>query len=126
LNLDTAIIEVGYIPHHQVSQLYSAADLFVFPSFTESFGHPMVEAMATGLPIVASGTEVNREVCGSAGRYFETFNAEDCAQAILEVIDRKEREGAMKQSSLERGRQFSWKRYAEQFIAVLESTAALR
>src|SRR5690606_7239692 len=57
-------VELGYVPYHELGHLYELADLYVFPSFTESFGHSLVEAMACGLPVVASGMPVNREVCG--------------------------------------------------------------
>jgi glycosyltransferase involved in cell wall biosynthesis len=87
LNVDDAWIEIGYLPHSNLLELYQAADVFVFPSLTESFGLPMVEAMAAGLPIVAAGTDVNREVCGAAGHYFETFEAIDCARSIHDVLE---------------------------------------
>jgi len=66
----------------QVQELYREGDLFVFPSLCESFGHPTVEAMAHGLPVVASDTPVNREVCGDAAVYFSPFSAEDLAQQV--------------------------------------------
>ena len=61
---------LGPLGQQQVQELYREGDLFVFPPLCESFGHPMVEAMAHGLPIVASDTPVNREICGEAAVYF--------------------------------------------------------
>jgi len=73
---------LGPLGRQQVQELYREGDLFVFPSLCESFGHPTVEAMAHGLPVVASDTPVNREVCGDAAVYFSPFSAEDLAQQV--------------------------------------------
>jgi glycosyltransferase involved in cell wall biosynthesis len=73
---------VGPLGLQETRALYHRADIFVFPSLTESFGHPMVEAMVTGLPIVASDTPVNREVCGDAAEYFQPLSAEDLATKV--------------------------------------------
>ena len=73
---------LGPLPNEQVQDLYRRADLFVFPSLCESFGHPMVEAMAHGLPIVASDTPVNREICGEAALYFRSRDPKDLAEKV--------------------------------------------
>jgi glycosyltransferase involved in cell wall biosynthesis len=69
----------------QVRRLYSDACLAVFPSLCESFGHPLVEAMVHGLPIVASDTPVNHEMCGDAAIYFSPLDPEDLARQIHRV-----------------------------------------
>jgi glycosyltransferase involved in cell wall biosynthesis len=73
------------LPREQMERLYLDADIFVFPSLTESFGFPMAEAMSYGLPIVASDTPVNREVCGEAAVYFRPQNPEDLARQVRRV-----------------------------------------
>jgi glycosyltransferase involved in cell wall biosynthesis len=65
-----------------VQDIYRGGDVFVFPSFCESFGHPMVEAMAHGLPIVAADTPVNREICGEAALYFSALDPKDLAEKV--------------------------------------------
>ncbi len=76
---------VGPLDNEQTHRLYHNGDLFVFPSLCESFGHPMVEAMAHGLPIVASDTPVNREICGEAAVYFNPLNPAELAQQVERV-----------------------------------------
>jgi glycosyltransferase involved in cell wall biosynthesis len=76
---------LGPLGQQQVQELYREGDLFVFPSLCESFGHPMVEAMAQGLPIVASDTPVNREICGEAAVYFSPLSPPDSARHIARV-----------------------------------------
>jgi len=76
---------VGPFSRDEARRLYADADLFVFPSLTESFGNPMVEAMAAGLPIVASDIPVNREICGDAAEYFSPLSAEELAGTLRRV-----------------------------------------
>ena len=72
----------GPLGRAETERLYLEADIFVFPSWLESFGHPMVEAMAHGLPIVAADTPVNREMCGEAALYFRARDPNDLAEKI--------------------------------------------
>lgn len=76
---------VGPLKQKETLELYRQADLAVFPSFVESFGFPMVEAMAHGLPIVAADTPINREICQDAAVYFEPFSETDLARKVLDV-----------------------------------------
>ena len=73
---------LGPLTSPQIQRLYEDADLFVFASFCESFGQPMVEAMVHGLPIVAADTPVNREMCGEAAVYFSPLDPKDLAEKI--------------------------------------------
>jgi len=72
----------GPLGQKEIEEQYRNADIFVFPSITESFGHPMAEAMAHGLPVVAADTPVNREMCGDAAIYFSPLEPDRLAQAI--------------------------------------------
>jgi glycosyltransferase involved in cell wall biosynthesis len=74
---------VGPSTNGEAQQLYREGDIFVFPSVCESFGLPMVEAMAHGLPIVAADTPVNREICGEAALYFRPLDPEDLAEKVI-------------------------------------------
>lgn len=120
------ILELGYVPYQQLGTLYQAADLYVFPSFSESFGHSMVEAMASGLPVVAAGTAVNREVCEEAGAYFQTFDPVDCANTIGHVLRNREARARLAETSMARAQHFSWRRYAEQLTDVFHHALQTR
>jgi glycosyltransferase involved in cell wall biosynthesis len=78
-----AVEVVGPLEKEETQQLYRDADIFLFPSLTESFGFPLVEAMAHGLPIVAADTPVNREICGEAALYFRPLDPEDLAEKVI-------------------------------------------
>jgi glycosyltransferase involved in cell wall biosynthesis len=120
LGVDDHWVELGYVPHRELPSLYRTADMYAFPSFTESFGHSMVEAMASGLPVVASDKAVHREVCEGAAAYFDTFDAVDCADTICDVLDDKEQRAAMRQAAMCRVHHFSWEQYVGQLAEVFE------
>jgi glycosyltransferase involved in cell wall biosynthesis len=73
----------GPIPYQEIEKLYQENDIFIFPSLAESFGHPLVEAMASGLPIIASDIPICREICGDAAVYFSPLDPNELAEKIL-------------------------------------------
>ncbi len=70
------------LPHTEVTKLFSRADVFFFPSLCESFGYPMAEAGAAGLPVVAADTAINREMLGEHALYFPPGRADKAAEAL--------------------------------------------
>ena len=77
LGIREEVVELGTVPYRLLHQVYRACDIYVTTAYTETFAHPLVEAMASGLPIVASDLPVHREVCGEAAEYFPSFHVED-------------------------------------------------
>ena len=85
--LDEDIVLVGNsIEYELMSHLYGLADVFVYPTLLESFGHPLLEAMSIPSAIVASRVQVNEELAGDAVRYFSPQDAQDCAAVLTEVL----------------------------------------
>jgi glycosyltransferase involved in cell wall biosynthesis len=121
LGLSEVVIRAGEIPHAQVLALYGAADLFVFPSFTESFGYPMVEAMFAGIPAVAAGTAVNREILQDASEYFTERSVEQCEQAIHRMLSDADLFAARTMHAKERALLFTWPGYARHFLSLLDA-----
>jgi glycosyltransferase involved in cell wall biosynthesis len=118
--------EVGYVAPPHLHALYEAADVYVFPSFIESFGHTLVEAMGHNLPIVAADTPVNREVCEDGARYFSTFDAADCAAQILHLIEDDTARSEARQAARERSTDYSWKRYVEDLMQTFRAVAGAK
>jgi glycosyltransferase involved in cell wall biosynthesis len=99
--------------------LYRASDVFVFPSYTESFGHPLLEAMAAGLPVVAADVPSSRELCGDAAVYFAPFDVRACADAIRRVGEDVELTGELRRRGAGRVAQFTWERHAAELARAL-------
>lgn len=118
LGVSDMIVELGAIPYHNLHQLYSRADVYIAPAYTETFAHPLVEAMASGVPVVASDLAVHREICDNAAVYFGTFSPEALAAAIMQVASSPETSHDMAAAGLERSRQFSWKKHVDQVLSL--------
>jgi glycosyltransferase involved in cell wall biosynthesis len=116
LGVSDLVIELGAIPYAQLHQLYRRADIYVTPAYTETFAHPLVEAMASGLPVVASDLAVHREICGGAASYFPRFSPDALADCVAQVAGSADTAKRMVGAGLERASQFSWKDHVESIL----------
>jgi glycosyltransferase involved in cell wall biosynthesis len=123
LGVDEMVVELGSIPYRQLHLLYGRADLYVTPAYTETFAHPLVEAMASGLPVIASDLAVHREICGEAAAYFPRFSAEALAGAVAQVAGSPELSKRMGKIGMERSHQFSWKVHVEKILELSRTLA---
>jgi glycosyltransferase involved in cell wall biosynthesis len=121
LALDSNLVELGAVPYHFLHHVYRACDLYVTPAYVETFAHPLVEAMAAGLPVVASDLAVHREVCQDAALYFPKFSPDLLAETVCQVALSPEVSGKMSARGLERSSDFSWKNHVARLIAIAES-----
>jgi glycosyltransferase involved in cell wall biosynthesis len=108
LGLSDCIEFLGHVTAERLAELYRHADLFVFPSTVETFGNPLVEAMASGAAIASSNTAAMPEVLGDAGAYFKPCDVEDMAAVILSLLGDDQRRQALRVRALERAATFSW------------------
>ncbi len=120
------ILLTGYFPHQNLSELYSAADACIFPSATEGVGLPVLEAMASGIPVACARSGALPEMAADAALYFDQNKPEEIADCIERLVrlpsgenDSLRREMIAK--ALERSTQFSWASCAEQTIRTLDS-----
>jgi glycosyltransferase involved in cell wall biosynthesis len=120
LGVAEMVVELGTLPYEQLHQLYSRADLYVTPAYTETFAHPLVEAMSSGLPVVASDIPVHREICQEAAVYFEKFSPTDLAEKVAGLAKSGEARKRMATAGNDRAKQFSWKSHVEKILAVAE------
>jgi glycosyltransferase involved in cell wall biosynthesis len=116
LGLSDHVVELGAIPYRQLHHLYRASDIYVTPAYTETFAHPIVEAMASGVPVVASDLPVHREVAGDAAVYFPRFTPEVLAQRVQEVVQSPEMAQQLSRNGLRRARDFSWQKHVDQLV----------
>lgn len=98
-------------------EAYRHADIFVFPSLVESFGHPLVEAMAAGLPVVAADTPVNREICSEAAVYFSPLNPVDLAHQVRQLAADRALRGRLGAAGRERvAARFRWEEHVHRLL----------
>jgi len=118
------IVELGAVPYQQLHQVYACANAYVSPAYTETFAHPLVEAMASGVPVIASDIPVHREICDDAALYFARFSPESLADRIIQVAESPEKSRSMSERGLERSRDFSWKKHVESILVLAQSLAS--
>ena len=121
LGVSDMVLELGAIPYGQLHQLYRQADIYVTPAYAETFAHPLVEAMASGLPIVASDLPVHREICESAAIYFPRFSPQDLAHRIAELATSSDLATQTSLEGLARSQAFSWKKHVDELLALAHS-----
>jgi glycosyltransferase involved in cell wall biosynthesis len=115
---------LGRVSDAELADLYRGATALCLTSVIEGFGLPLVEAMAVGLPIVASDIEVAREVAGDAAVYAPVGDAEAFAAAVHRVATDDELRATLQRNAALRSQQFSWARTAELTAAAYRKAAA--
>ncbi len=115
------IAMLGSVPYEQLHQLYRLCDVYVCPSYAESFGHPLVEAMAMGLPVAAADLPVHREMCGSAAVYFDVFDERALAEQCARVITDAQLHMELRERGLQRSKDFSWDKHCQQLVELIRS-----
>jgi len=118
LGLKQEIVELGAVPYALLHHVYRACDFYVTPAYAETFAHPLVEAMASGLPMIASDLAVHREICGAAAVYFPRFSPEDLAELVMQTSQSPEKTAAMRDAGMARSQAFSWDRHVEQLLTL--------
>jgi glycosyltransferase involved in cell wall biosynthesis len=120
-NLQGRVSFLGYMASADLPTLYSAADLFVFPSLYESFGSAPLEAMACGVPVVCSNAGALPEVCGDAALMIDPLDVTALADGMRRVLADPILAADLRQRGLRRAGEFSWERTAQKTIVVYNS-----
>jgi len=115
---------LGYISDDKLPFIYAGAWLFVYPSLYEGFGLPVLEAMASGVPVVISNRTSLPEVVGNAGTFIDPEDIELLAQTLESLLDDQERHQQMNRMGLQRAAQFTWKACAEKTFKVYQNVLA--
>lgn len=116
--LSEQVIFAGALPHNEIAAVYENADVFIYPSCVESFGLPVLEAMACGTPVIASNRMSVPEISGDAALMVDPDNVREMSEAIYRVIsDEKLRETLVKKG-YERVRKFTWEKTAQETLEV--------
>jgi glycosyltransferase involved in cell wall biosynthesis len=110
---------IGFVPNEQMHLAYQAAEFFVLVKLCESFGLPILEALASGCPAIVPNTCASPEVAGGAARLVDPYNEDDISRALLEVGSSAQSRLEMRERGLARARAFNWTETARRTLAVL-------
>jgi glycosyltransferase involved in cell wall biosynthesis len=123
LRSSESVVELGTIPYRSLHHLYRACHIYVTPAYAESFAHPLIEAMSSGLPVVASDLPVHQEICGDAAVYFPRFSPDVLAEKLSQVYESPELAEKLSSNGLRRARDFSWSMHVERLVALAQKLA---
>jgi len=112
------IVLTGYVVNTDLPAIYSLSTIFLYPSLRESFGIPMLEAMACGVPVITSNTSSMPEVSGDAAHIVNPYNPEEITEGIIKILSEKEYSENLCKKGIERSKLFSWKNMAEQILVL--------
>ena len=124
LGLDDAVARIDHVPDEELPAAYRAAEALVFCSLSEGFGMPLIEAMASELPIVTSNLSAMQEIAGTAAILVDPRSVESIAKGMWQVISRD----ALRKQLIERGqdrvRAFTWDAAARATLEVYRQVGA--
>jgi len=120
------VIFPGYVNDDQLGALYAGAAAFIFPSLSEGFGLPPLEAMQNGTPVISSSASCMPEVLGDAALYFNPTNPEEMAGQITRVLTDHELAEDLRKKGYEQVKKYSWQKMAEETVAVYKEVLEAR
>lgn len=120
LKIEEKVEFLGRIPHKETPKYYQEASVFVLPSFNEGMSNAMLEALATGLPIISTNTGGAKELVkdGINGFIVEKENEEDIAKKIIILIENPDFREKIGRESRKIAETMSWKKVAGEYLEV--------
>ncbi len=116
------IVLTGYVVNTDLPAIYGQCEVFLYPSLRESFGIPMLEAMACGVPVITSNTSSMPEVAGDAACIIDPFNPAEITNALVTITGDPLLKSRLAGKGIERAAQFSWKAMAENVLKIYNET----
>ena len=123
LELEKRVIFTGYISNNDLTCFYNLADVFVFPSYYEGFGFPVLEAMACGTPVVTSSASSLLEVAGDAAILVDPNSVEDIAGGIRRLLSDDKCRNICIEKGLKRVGKFNWRTTAIKTLEAFDDVA---
>jgi len=113
-----SVVFTGFVSEGQLRWLYENCQAYVFPSLSEGFGLPGLEAMVHGAPVVSSNATCLPEVYGNAAHYFSPYSTKEMAEKIDDVLSNKTLRSTLIKRGREQAKKYSWARMAKQTLEI--------
>ncbi|MDC6365646.1 MULTISPECIES: glycosyltransferase family 1 protein [Flavobacteriaceae] len=112
----------GYVPNQKLPAIINLCEIFLYPSLRESFGIPILEGMACGVPVITSNTSSMPEVAGDeAAMIVDPFNPTEISNAMQTLVEDKMLAKVLAEKGIERAKNFSWKAMAHNVLELYEN-----
>lgn len=116
------IVLTGYIVNHDLPAIYAQSQLFLYPSLRESFGIPLIEAMACGVPVITSNTSSMPEIAGNAAILIDPYQPKGITTAMIKIFNDNNLRTAMIKDGIVQAEKFSWKAMAQDVLKIYTET----
>ena len=120
LGLSKYVHFIGYVPDDDLPALYSLASVFAYPSLSEGFGLPVLEAMQCGTPVLTSNVSALPEVAGDAAILVSPLDCEAIADGLSRLLEQSALRHELRERGLQHLKQFSWEQCARKTLAVYQ------
>ncbi len=117
------VVFTGYVPDSELPALYSGALCFIYPSYFEGFGLPVLEAMQCGTPVITGNRTSLPEVAGAAGLLIDPFDSQSIADGIAHLLRNPAVRDDLSRRGLERVKLFDWRKTAKQTLQIYKRAA---
>lgn len=119
-----AVHFIGFVPDEDMAALYSAADLFAFPTLYEGFGIPVIEAQKCGTPVLTSNVSALPEVGGEGAYYVDPYQEDEITKGLALLLQNRDYCDGLVQKGFENAKRFSWEASAQKLNEIVEEVAA--
>ena len=114
--LNQRVVFTGFVDENDLAALYSGAEMFIYLSYYEGFGLPVLEAMKCGTPVIASDRSSIPEVTGNASLLADPGDSDTVAKHIVTLLNSPDLRGSLSEKSLKRSEMFTWKIFTDKII----------
>jgi len=122
LGLNAKVKLLGYLRNDVLVKLFKKSTAYIFPSLSEGFGIPGLNAMASKLPVLASDIPILKEVYGKAALYFDPNDPRDIAEKVNKVLSSQKIKNNLVKEGKKQVKKYSWEKMAQETLKVYEES----